>query len=434
MEIKKIMKQMLLSVLAFFLLLFAVPVDAFAVTQAEIDEIQRKKDELAELRDLSQKKVDNLKAEQASVLEQKAALDESNQFALEQLDLIAEQIGLYDEIIKEKAKEVDAAQKIEAEQLERYRTHVRAMEEEGEFDFFSLLAKTASLSELLTLIDDVGEIMESDQRLENEYIAAREEAERVLAEYEEIKTDLTERQAVLKTEQAELEAQIEEAYLMIVELQDDIDQAIVEYELNAAAEDAMAAHFDEMSAQFAREQEEARQAAEQARQQEAQKAAGNNSSEWDSSDSSENIFSSETVTGTGSFSWPVPSCTLITSRYGYRMHPILGYERFHSGLDIGASDGSTIVAADGGTVSEARYNDSYGNYVLINHGNGYSTVYAHMSSSAVTEGQTVSQGETIGYVGSTGWATGPHCHFEIRCDGATTDPASYFTGLTYYNC
>ena len=408
MEIKKIMKQMLLSVLAFFLLLFAVPVDAFAVTQAEIDEIQRKKDELAELRDLSQKKVDNLKAEQASVLEQKAALDESNQFALEQLDLIAEQIGLYDEIIKEKAKEVDAAQKIEAEQLERYRTHVRAMEEEGEFDFFSLLAKTASLSELLTLIDDVGEIMESDQRLENEYIAAREEAERVLAEYEEIKTDLTERQAVLKTEQAELEAQIEEAYLMIVELQDDIDQAIVEYELNAAAE--------------------------QARQQEAQKAAGNNSSEWDSSDSSENIFSSETVTGTGSFSWPVPSCTLITSRYGYRMHPILGYERFHSGLDIGASDGSTIVAADGGTVSEARYNDSYGNYVLINHGNGYSTVYAHMSSSAVTEGQTVSQGETIGYVGSTGWATGPHCHFEIRCDGATTDPASYFTGLTYYNC
>lgn len=434
MTLKNIIKRAFLSVLMFIILISSVPVTAFAVTQAEIDDIQKQKEELTAMREKSQERVDELKAEQASVLEQKAALDKRNWYALEQLSLIAEQIGLYDEMIADKAKEVDAARKKEEEQLERYRARVRAMEERGEYDLLSLISRVASLSDLLTLIDDIGEIMESDRRLGNEYVAAREETERVKAEYEEVKLTLDEKQAALKAEQVELEAQIEEAFLMIAELQNDIDKAIEEYEINEAAEEAMAAHFDEMSAQFAREQEEARQAAERAKQQAAQQAgSGGGSSE--SSGAGGGLESwGGSVSATGSFIWPVPSCTIITSRYGSRMHPILGYERFHAGLDIGAGAGSTIVAADGGTVSEARYSDSYGNYVLINHGNGYTTVCAHMSSIAVTEGQTVSQGDIIGYVGSTGWATGPHCHFEIRANGSTTDPAAFFSGLSYYDC
>jgi murein DD-endopeptidase MepM/ murein hydrolase activator NlpD len=89
------------------------------------------------------------------------------------------------------------------------------------------------------------------------------------------------------------------------------------------------------------------------------------------------------------------------------------------------------VAADSGTVAVATYSSSYGNYVMINHANGYTTLYAHMSSLAVSSGQTVSKGSTIGYVGSTGWSTGPHCHFEIRYNGATIDPAQFFSGLSY---
>lgn len=426
MKRKTLRFKRLISLLTMLALCLSLCVtQAFAVTQAEIDEIQRQKEELTAMRQQSQQKVDDLEAQQASVLEQKAALDERNRYALEQISLISEQIDLYSEMIKDKGREVDAAKDKEDRQLKRYRDRVRAMEEEGEFNFLALLLNTTDLGEFLTLLDDVEGIMESDRKLEDEYIAAREETERVKAEYEAVKTELEAKQAELKTEQEDLERQIEEAYELIASLQEDIDKAMAEYEINMAAEDEMVAHFNAMSAQFAREQEEARRAAEAAAAA-AAAANGNNGGG--------NSGGGGSVTGSGSFVWPVPSCTIITSRYGNRFHPILQKERFHAGVDIGASAGSTIVASDGGTIAEATYSDSYGNYVMINHGNGYTTVYAHMSSIAVSAGQSVSQGDTIGYVGSTGWSTGPHCHFEIRLNGSTTDPTGYFSGLSYWDC
>lgn len=282
---------------------------AFAVTQEEIDEIQRQKDELTAMRQQSQQKVDELEAQQASVLEQKAALDERNLYALEQISLISEQIDLYSEMIADKAREVETAKEKEEQQLKRYRERVRAMEEQGEFNFLALILNTTNLGELLTLLDDIGEIMESDRNLEDEYIAAREETERVKAEYEAVKTELEAKQAELKTEQEELERQIEEAYELIASLQEDIDKAMAEYEINMAAEDEMVAHFNAMSAQFAREQEEARRAAEQAAA-----AAGGGGSGGSTGGGG------GSVTGSGSFIWPVPSCTIITSRYGNRFH------------------------------------------------------------------------------------------------------------------
>ena len=133
-----------------------------------------------------------------------------------------------------------------------------------------------------------------------------------------------------------------------------------------------------------------------------------------------------------SLMWPVPSCSLITSRFGYRVSPTAGASSYHGGLDIGAGEGATIVAAEAGQVILAGVNGGYGNCVMINHGNGIVTLYGHMKSIAVSYGQTVTKGQTIGYVGSTGVATGPHCHFEIRINGAQTDPAPYFSGLTYW--
>ena len=137
------------------------------------------------------------------------------------------------------------------------------------------------------------------------------------------------------------------------------------------------------------------------------------------------------VAGTGAFIWPVPSCTYLTSRFGLRVHPIYGTTKSHTGVDIGAESGATIVAADGGTVVMAGVNSGYGNCVMIDHGNGYKTLYGHMSSIAVTNGQTVSQGDTIGYVGSTGVSTGPHCHYEVWKDGSRIDPEQFYTGLTF---
>ncbi len=127
----------------------------------------------------------------------------------------------------------------------------------------------------------------------------------------------------------------------------------------------------------------------------------------------------------GAYTWPCPSSGTVTSGYGYRVHPISGKKKMHTGIDIGASRGSAIVAAAGGTVIMAKYYGGYGNCIIIDHGGGVSTLYAHMSSMIAKNGQKVSAGQTIGKVGSTGTSTGPHLHFEVRVNGNTKNPRNY---------
>jgi murein DD-endopeptidase MepM/ murein hydrolase activator NlpD len=126
----------------------------------------------------------------------------------------------------------------------------------------------------------------------------------------------------------------------------------------------------------------------------------------------------------GRLLWPTTS-NLITSYFGYRVHPIYGTTRFHSGIDIGASYGAPIYAAESGRVILASYYDGYGNCIIIDHGDGVSTLYAHCSSIIVKVGQYVSKGQIIGYVGSTGNSTGPHLHFEVRINGNPVNPFNY---------
>jgi len=135
-------------------------------------------------------------------------------------------------------------------------------------------------------------------------------------------------------------------------------------------------------------------------------------------------------TATGSYMWPSTSCYVVTSKYGWRTISLYGTAKFHAGIDIGAAMGTAIVASDGGNVIVSTYDGGYGNYVMINHGDGRSTLYGHMSSRAVSVGQTVTKGQVIGYVGSTGNSTGPHIHFEIRVNGGTVNPLKYFSGYT----
>jgi murein DD-endopeptidase MepM/ murein hydrolase activator NlpD len=127
--------------------------------------------------------------------------------------------------------------------------------------------------------------------------------------------------------------------------------------------------------------------------------------------------------GTGALIWPVNGT--VTSGFGYRIHPILGRRIFHTGIDIAASSGTPIWAADGGKIVYAAWMDGYGNVVALDHGGGISTLYAHQSSIAVSYGQTVTKGQVVGYVGSTGYSTGPHLHFEVRVNGNPVDPMGY---------
>lgn len=414
---KSLLALILSVVTVLSLVLGALPTRAYAVTQSEIDALKKERDKIAEQKAAQQAIVDELEAQHADVLERKLALDERNAFTLEQMELNEQEIALYDQMIEEKAREVDDARALEEQQLERYRTRVRAMEENGNYGFLALVLNAGSLGELLTAMDDIGEIMESDRRLEDEYIAARKHTEEVKAEYEAYKAELEAKQATLRAEQVELQRQIDEATDLINQLLEDIEGNAEELAKLQAAQDEAQKEIDQKVAELERQRAEE----EERRRQEA--AANNPSGGGGSSGGS--------VTGTGSFTWPCPSCTYITSRVGYRWHPVSGQWKYHSGLDIGAAYGASIVAADGGTVTIAGLNGGYGKCVMIDHGNGYYTLYGHMSSIAVSVGQSVSKGETIGYVGSTGVSTGPHLHFEIRQGTTILDPENWFTGLTY---
>lgn len=393
--------------LALSLLLSVAPVSSHAVTQDEIDALKSQRDEITAQRQEKQAVVDQLEGEHATVLERKLAMDERNMYTIEQIQLNAQEIALYDEMIADKHKELENARALEQAQLERYRERVRAMEENGNYGFLAMVLNTTDLGELLTAMDDIGEIMESDRELEDEYIAARENTEQVKAEYEAVKEELEAKQAELRAEQEELEKDIEEATALILSLEEDIANRQAEYDAIRAAEDEANARIDELVAELERQR-----AAEEA----ARNPGGGGGG---------------AAVGNGNFIWPCPSCTYITSRFGLRIHPVTGDKRTHTGLDIGAGYGAAIVAADGGTVILADVNGGYGNCVMIDHGNGYVTLYGHMSSYAVSEGQSVSQGDTVGYVGSTGVSTGPHLHFEVRAGGERIDPEQFFSGLTF---
>ncbi len=384
-----------------------LPGAAYAVSESELDELKEERDALVKQRQAQQAVVNDLRAQQVSVLALKQALDERNMYTQWQIDLTQQEIELYDDMIADKSLEVAEAKALELEQLERYRVRVRAMEENGNVSFLAFLFNASNLGELLTAVDDIGEIMQSDRALEDAYIAAREKTEKTVAEYEQYKADIVQKQDALRDEQAELQSELDEATKLITDITEDLlSNAAVLEEFEQAEREA--------------ETNVANMVLALEKQRQAQAAA-----------SGGGYSNGSTVVGTGQFSWPVPSCTYLTSRFGMRVHPITGVTKSHTGVDIGAESGATIVAADGGTVVLAGVNSGYGNCVMIDHGNGYKTLYGHMSSIAVTNGQAVSKGDTVGYVGSTGLSTGPHCHYEVWKDGSRIDPEQFYSGLTY---
>ena len=413
----KFVRNALVCLLTLVMVFSMLPVSAFAVTQDEIDALKAERDAITAQRQEKQAVVEQLEAEHASVVERKLAMDERNMYTLQQIELNSEEIAMYDEMIAAKAEELEEAIRLENEQLERYRVRVRAMEENGNYGFLALLLKASNLGELLTSMDDMGEIMESDRELEDAYIAARENTEAVKAEYEAVKADIEARQEVLRAEQKELEKDIDEANQIILDLENDLENRQAEYDAIMALENETSAQIDALVAELERQRAEAAAAA--------AAAAGNNGGGGGGS------TGGGTATGTGSFIWPCPSSTYITSRFGTRVHPITQETRSHDGMDIAANTGANILAADGGKVVLAEVYGGYGNCVMIDHGNGYVTLYGHMSSIAVYNGQTVSQGDVIGYVGSTGLSTGPHLHFEVRTGGGKIDPEQFFSGLTF---
>ncbi len=406
-KFKRVLAFAMALVMTMSVMFSMMSVSAFAVTQSEIDSLRSQKSQLSSQKSQVQSTINSLQGQQSDLIALKNALDEKNAITVKQILNLNEQIELHTQLIEQKNVEVEEAQKNADDQLAKYRIRVRAMEEAGRYNYFEVLFGANSIGEFLSLIDDIGDIMKSDKELENAYRQSVTDLKAVKAEYEEAKAEMEDTKAELEDLKAQQEADIQEATAVISSLQSDINaNASVLSQLNAQ-EKQLSSDIQSKVNELNRQQEEQKKS----------DGGGN---------------SGGSTVGTGNLVWP-SYCTYITSRQGPRTHPVTGEYKNHGGTDIGASYGTAIWAADSGTVvySSDGWNGGWGNYVMIDHGNGMQTLYAHMSSRAVSVGQTVSRGQTIGYVGSTGMSTGPHLHFEMYVNGSRIDPQTRYPGVSF---
>ena len=398
-EWRRVLFGGLAAVLALLLLLPMVTMilgGAGAVTQSEIDALkaeqaasQARQDELEE--QLADAEADQAEAQQRRQLLQ-AQLDAINN----EIENIDKQIAYYDQEIAQKEAEQAEAEANEQAQYELFCQRVRAMEEEGTVSYWSILFNSESFSELLDRLADIDAVMAYDNQVMDELIAIREE---IIALRTQLETSRAEEQAARDQQaakQAEQQAKVAEAQKLLDQINADV--AEVNRQLDAESEAAA-----EIQAEIAQKQ---KQLEEQRRQ--------------------NNI----TIDSETSYLWPLPGYYRLSSLFGYRIHPITGEAHSHTGIDIPAPGNTPILACKSGQVVTSAYHYSYGNYVVIDHGNGNSTLYAHMSSRAVSEGDMVTQGQTIGYVGTTGSSTGNHLHLEVRDNYARVDPESKFPSLS----
>ena len=305
--------------------------------------------------------------------------------------------------------ELAEAKAEEEEQYASMKKRIRFMYEHSNDNIIDVMFGSESFSDMINKAEYIRNVSEYDRAKLDEYISLREaarlkkeqlEAEKAVLEQtkQEVETRKASTEKLQQDKQKEVagyNAKIKASEAELAEMQQDmagIQKAIQAEENNIAA----------IEAEIRRQEEEARKKAE-----------------------AEGKAFTPLTAGDISFTWPCPSSGRITSGFGNRESPTEGASSYHKGVDVGASSGSSVVAAAGGTVVLATYSASAGNYIMISHGGSVYTVYMHLSSMSVSKGQTVSRGSTIGAVGSTGYSTGPHLHFGIRINGGYVDPLSY---------
>ena len=398
-EWRRVLFGGLAAVMALLLLLPMVTMilgGAGAVTQSEIDALKAEQAASQARQDELEEQLADVEADQAEAQQRRQLLQAQLDAINNEIENIDKQIAYYDQEIAQKEAEQAEAEANEQAQYELFCQRVRAMEEEGTVSYWSILFNSESFSELLDRLADIDAVMDYDNQVMDELIAIREE---IIALRTQLETSRAEEQAARDQQaakQAEQQAKVAEAQKLLDQINADV--AEVNRQLDAESEAAA-----EIQAEIAQKQ---KQLEEQRRQ--------------------NNI----TIDSETSYLWPLPGYYRLSSLFGYRIHPITGEAHSHTGIDIPAPGNTPILACKSGQVVTSAYHYSYGNYVVIDHGNGNSTLYAHMSSRAVSEGDMVTQGQTIGYVGTTGSSTGNHLHLEVRDNYTRVDPESKFPSLS----
>ena len=417
-----IMAGIMAAIMLLSLILSLIPTSVSAASSSEIkkqiSQLKTQKKELEEQMKDVQKQTEENEDEIENLVNQKNAIDQEIFLLYEQIENINQQISAYALLIADKQDELDMAQEHLSTLSEKNKARIRAMEEDGEISYWSVLFKANDFSDFLDRLSMVEEIAASDRRRLDEMDAAAEEvavAQKGLNaekdELELVKDELDEAQIVLDEKRAEADALL----LELIEKGYELEELYAEMEKQE----------DEFLKEIAKKEKEYNEAKRQeyiqymstyVTQAPDAGAMGGSSSGGSSSGGG-------TVSSGG---WLRPcSYSYVSSPFGNRDAPTAGASTNHQGIDLAAPEGTPIYASRTGVVTTATFGKSAGYYVSINHGDGFSSIYMHMTRYVVRSGQAVSAGQVIGYVGSTGVSTGPHLHFGISYNGKYVNPAHY---------
>lgn len=363
-----------------------------AALEKALEDAKQTINELKESKGDVQEKVNDLNTQLMNISSQITALE--NQLAQKNQELTEKK-----DQIEDTKSQLEDAKKQEEQQYADMKVRIQFMYENAQESYFEALFSSESFSDFLNSAEYIIQIQEYDRKKLNEYqdtVDYIENVEKQLEEdyatLEEIKKEVEQEKASVEQEKASVAALMKQRETELAGIEGNIDSAQSDADYYAAEIKAQ----EEIIAEIKRI--------------EAEKAAAGKQ---------DNPY-----TG-GVFTWPCPSSTRVTSDYGTRVSPMGGASSNHKGIDIGASGGAAIVAAADGTVTTASYSSAAGNYVMIDHGGGLYTVYMHASALLVSPGQTVSAGQTIAQVGSTGISTGNHLHFGVSLNGSYVSPWSY---------
>ena len=409
-----ILAGLLASVMILSLLLTLLPASVSAASSSEIrnqlNDLKDQKKELAEQIAQVKGQYQANENEIEDMVNRKNSIDQQIALLHAQIDNINQQIAAYALLIADKQDELDEAQFRLDELNEKNKERIRAMEEDGNISYWSIIFKASSFSDLLDRLSMIEEIAASDQKRLKELSEAADLVASAQAELKSEKDELNETRQELDATQAELDDKRAEADALLTEL-------VARGEEFQAMLDASEALQEELMEQIAQKEKDLKAAEYQ---------------EWLAT------YVPPTTKPTGSDTTPsdgAPSSSgwisplksyKLTSPFGMRKHPILGYERMHNGVDMAAPAGTPIYAAKSGKVTAASFQSGgAGNYVSINHGDGFSSIYMHMTRYIVSVGDYVSAGQVIGYVGSTGLSNGNHLHFGISYNGTYVNPMKY---------
>lgn len=407
-----ILAGIMAGVLLLGLILSALPTKASAASSSEIKEqikeLEKEQEALEEqIKDLQGKQDDNV-SEIKAIMEQKSIIDQQVGLLYTQISNMNEQIAAYGVLIADKQEELEAAEKRLQELSEKNKERIRAMEEDGKLSYWSVLFQANSFFDFLDRLSMVEEIAAADSRRLKEMRTAAEQVETAKAELLVERDEMKAAKEAMDLVQAELEAKSQKAQDLLAEL---IAKGEEFDALMSQLEDEEKEYADKLADKEA-EYDEAKYKEYMATATQPTKPAGGGNG------------GSPTIDTSG-ITWVIPcDYTKVTSAFGWRIHPIEKVEKFHNGVDLWAPGikGKPIYATRDGVVAYAGYYGTGGWTVKVDHLDGFQSIYMHMTHYIVAEGDYVTAGQIIGYVGSSGGSTGPHLHFEVRYNGDPINP------------